>query len=185
MTNMIIRQIRPNPVPAPPGQIVPEAILRHFLAPDLEGGLDLSMMRPIRSGALSDRPAVAPPLTPPSIKTPPLAMPPLTPPHEGVCPSNEQTKATKNEHIQSDMAVDNRRKRLRCRHYKRVDLKSLNNNSSFEATLRNKSDGGARLEMSQTEFLPSRFTLTYKDGDGMESCLIVWRQSDAVGVAFV
>lgn len=53
---------------------------------------------------------------------------------------------------------------------------------SFDATIRNISEGGARLEFGDWPMLPDRFDLRWERA--RRSARVVWRNQMAVGVAF-
>ena len=55
--------------------------------------------------------------------------------------------------------------------------------STVSCTMRNVSDGGARLEVTSVLGIPEAFDLRL-DGHPSRSCLVVWRKSDAIGVEF-
>jgi hypothetical protein len=55
--------------------------------------------------------------------------------------------------------------------------------STFNCTMRNHSDAGARLEMNSTLGVPVAFDLKL-DGQPGRPCTLVWRKSDSMGVVF-
>ncbi len=55
--------------------------------------------------------------------------------------------------------------------------------STVSCTMRNVSDGGARLEVTSVLGIPEAFDLRL-DGHPSRSCLVVWRTANAIGVEF-
>jgi hypothetical protein len=55
--------------------------------------------------------------------------------------------------------------------------------STVSCTMRNFSDGGARLEVASVLGIPESFDLKL-DGHPSRSCMIVWRQANMIGVEF-
>ena len=55
--------------------------------------------------------------------------------------------------------------------------------STINCTLRNISDAGARLDVASVLGVPAYFDLKI-DGQPSRPCEVVWRSSDAIGIAF-
>jgi hypothetical protein len=55
--------------------------------------------------------------------------------------------------------------------------------STINCTMRNHSDGGARLEVASVLGIPDEFELRF-DGAVARASRIVWRKSDSVGIEF-
>jgi hypothetical protein len=55
--------------------------------------------------------------------------------------------------------------------------------STINCTMRNLSDGGARLEVASVLGIPSTFELRL-DGSSVRESRIVWRKLDALGIEF-
>jgi hypothetical protein len=58
-----------------------------------------------------------------------------------------------------------------------------NASSTINCTLRNISDSGARLDVASVLGVPPVFDLKL-EGQPSRSCEVVWRSSEAVGIAF-
>ena len=58
-----------------------------------------------------------------------------------------------------------------------------NASSTINCTLRNISDAGARLDVASVVGVPEVFDLKL-EGQPSRSCEVVWRSSDAIGIAF-
>jgi methyl-accepting chemotaxis protein len=59
------------------------------------------------------------------------------------------------------------------------------NGSIFFCTVRNISEGGARLEIGSTLPIPDEFTLTMEDGSASFRCKVRRRTMTTLGVEFV
>lgn len=57
--------------------------------------------------------------------------------------------------------------------------------SQTECLVRNLSEGGARLALSETVPVPGRFELVTKGRDAACTVEVVWRRGDALGVRFL
>ncbi len=77
-----------------------------------------------------------------------------------------------------------RRARSRSRSYKQVKILTEDNNSVFDATLKNVTAYGAALSVSLTEHLPDNFRLNFVYDDVTVPCQVRWRRIDSIGVAF-
>jgi hypothetical protein len=56
--------------------------------------------------------------------------------------------------------------------------------SVIDCTIREFSDGGARLVVENTVGIPNEFALAFQDGRPARRCRVVWRKGQALGVEF-
>lgn len=56
--------------------------------------------------------------------------------------------------------------------------------STFDCTVRNLSETGARVQVASLIGLPDSFSLLFDDGQRHE-CRIVWRKPEEIGVEFI
>jgi hypothetical protein len=54
---------------------------------------------------------------------------------------------------------------------------------AIDCTIRNRSDGGATLEVASPVGIPERFSLQIK-GETSRKCRTVWRRDKRIGIAF-
>lgn len=55
---------------------------------------------------------------------------------------------------------------------------------SLSCTIRDLSEGGARLVVENTMGIPSTFTLKLSDGSPSRSCAVKWKNATTLGVEF-
>jgi hypothetical protein len=55
---------------------------------------------------------------------------------------------------------------------------------SLSCTIRDLSEGGARLKVESVFGIPSTFTLTFTDGSPSRDCVVKWKNATALGVEF-
>jgi PilZ domain len=55
--------------------------------------------------------------------------------------------------------------------------------STMECTIRDLSDNGACVEVSNTRLIPSRFKLVLSSG-AIQACRVAWRTRNKIGVVF-
>ena len=57
--------------------------------------------------------------------------------------------------------------------------------SSFSCTIRDLSDGGAKLVVNSMVAIPSTFDLRFDDGSSPQHCSVQWTSGTAIGVRFM
>jgi hypothetical protein len=77
-----------------------------------------------------------------------------------------------------------RRKTQRNRTILSATVRELNKTSTWSCTVRNISDGGARIEIANSGWFQNNFNLEIVSRDMRMPVRVVWRRLDAVGVAF-
>jgi len=60
----------------------------------------------------------------------------------------------------------------------------FNNGWSIACTVRNVSEGGAKLHVENTLDIPSAFRLVLNDGSSPRECVVRWRNAVTLGVEF-
>lgn len=55
---------------------------------------------------------------------------------------------------------------------------------SLSCTIRDISEGGARLQLESVLGIPSEFTLNFDDGSPPRKCVVKWRKPTRLGVEF-
>ncbi len=73
--------------------------------------------------------------------------------------------------------------RVRC--FLRAKIVFNNRNSTFDCTVRNISDKGAKIELASAASVPARFELEVPQKNRVYNARILWRDSDAMGVEFI
>jgi hypothetical protein len=77
-----------------------------------------------------------------------------------------------------------RRKVQRHRTLKGGRIVFHDGHSSFSCTIRNLSEGGAKLQLESTMAVPPEFTLVFDDGSPSKRCVVRWRNPTSLGVEF-
>jgi c-di-GMP-binding flagellar brake protein YcgR len=80
---------------------------------------------------------------------------------------------------------EQRRRFFRRRMLKGARIAFNNGSSIFSCTIRDISEGGARLEIGNTLGIPDEFTLTMEDGSASFPCRVRRRTMTTLGVEFV
>ena len=78
--------------------------------------------------------------------------------------------------------IEDRRKTLRHKALKGARIVFNGGYSSFECTVRNLSERGARLDVGNVAGLPADFLLQFSDGRTPRECRVRWRNASAIGV---
>jgi two-component system cell cycle response regulator len=81
--------------------------------------------------------------------------------------------------------MDNKRGRSRQRVLKSGKIVFAGGSFSVDCTIRDLSDGGARLKVPTTVAIPDRFTLIDAHARTRWEATVVWRKGDQIGVRFV
>ena len=76
------------------------------------------------------------------------------------------------------------RSATRARAFLRAQIRFNNGMSTMDCLIRDLSDGGARLEISDSVAIPSSFDLYIRKRDETRRATVHWRTSDQIGVAF-
>ena len=84
----------------------------------------------------------------------------------------------------SPVGDENRRRALRARTLKGGKIIFSNGYSVFDCTIRNLSDSGALLTLSNPLGVPSHFDLAMGAAKPRRPCSIRWRTDKAIGVSF-
>lgn len=82
------------------------------------------------------------------------------------------------------MTEEDRRKVQRRRTLKGGHIVINEGRSTFDCTIRNFSEAGAKLVVTSSIGLPERFGLAMDDGRHF-SCAVVWRSETEIGVTFI
>ena len=77
-----------------------------------------------------------------------------------------------------------RRARSRSRSLKQVKILTFDNNSVFDATLKNVTAYGAALSLSAPERVPDSFKLNFVFDEITVPCKVKWRRPGSLGVTF-
>ncbi len=77
-----------------------------------------------------------------------------------------------------------RRARARTRSFKHAKILFNDDKSVYDAVLKNVTAYGATLTVALTESLPDLFNLHIVADEVTVPCVVKWRRSDSVGVAF-
>jgi len=80
---------------------------------------------------------------------------------------------------------DQRRRFFRRRMLKGARISFDKSSSIFSCTVRDISEGGARLEIGNTLGIPDEFTLTMEDGSASFQCVVRRRTMTTLGVEFL
>jgi len=80
--------------------------------------------------------------------------------------------------------MQERRKSARSRVIKSAKL-VVGTSSVVDCVVRNLTNTGARLEVTNTLSLPENLVLTFDGGRSMRSCRLVWRTVNETGVEFL
>jgi len=59
-----------------------------------------------------------------------------------------------------------------------------NGSSTIDCIIKNLSEGGARVQVENSMGIPTQFMLFLDDGGPAKSCVVKWRTTTALGVAF-
>lgn len=84
----------------------------------------------------------------------------------------------------SDSPAAERRSQARRRTFLGGLLRRRDRASTEDCTIRNLSDGGARLEVANAAWTPESFELAVNGRDMIWPARVVWRQGGAIGVRF-
>jgi hypothetical protein len=77
-----------------------------------------------------------------------------------------------------------RRKTPRQRTLLAGTVRELNKMSTWSCTVRNICEGGARLEVANTSWLPNQFDLEIASRDMRQPVRVIWRDFNLLGVVF-
>jgi hypothetical protein len=80
--------------------------------------------------------------------------------------------------------MEEKRKHPRHRTFLRGKVEFNNRASSLDCTIRDLSDGGARLELAETVAIPEHFELSVPAKGMRHAAYIKWRTKTHVGIAF-
>jgi hypothetical protein len=80
--------------------------------------------------------------------------------------------------------ADNRRRAQRVRALKQGKIVFNNGYGAFDCVIRNLSDRGAMLALSETATIPSHFELRLDAPRPVRQCVVRWRTHDRIGVEF-
>lgn len=80
--------------------------------------------------------------------------------------------------------TEERRKAVRHKTLKGARIVFNNGWASIVCTVRNISDGGAKLQVESVVDVPSTFTLVFDDGSPSRECYVRWTMSATPGVGF-
>ena len=78
-----------------------------------------------------------------------------------------------------------RRFGARCKAFKKTQVILPEQDSVFDAILRNLSRTGARLELPDVLHIPKEFRMRLVSEDIERNCKVVWRKPGAMGVVFL
>jgi hypothetical protein len=82
-----------------------------------------------------------------------------------------------------DPAAD-RRRAQRLRAFKQGKIVFNHGYGTFDCTIRNLSDRGAMLTLSETAGVPDHFELRLEAAHPVRHCVVRWRTAEHIGVAF-
>jgi hypothetical protein len=82
------------------------------------------------------------------------------------------------------MNAQKERSTARGRVFKGAKITFRRRTATIDCTVRDISDGGARLLLASVVGIPDSFELTIP-GEPVRQCRLVWRKSEQIGVAFV
>jgi hypothetical protein len=77
-----------------------------------------------------------------------------------------------------------RRQSPRFKTYKAAQVLFNGRWSTFDCLVRNLSDQGACLEIPSTSGIPVTFSMMFKPDKTEQTCSLIWRSKDHIGVAF-
>ncbi len=77
-----------------------------------------------------------------------------------------------------------RRQSPRFKTYKAAQVVFNGRWSTLDCLVRNLSDQGACLEISSTTGIPATFSMSFKVEKSEQTCSLIWRSKDHLGVAF-
>ena len=78
-----------------------------------------------------------------------------------------------------------RRFGARCRAFKKTQVILPDQDSVFDAVMRNLSRTGARLELPDVLHIPCEFRMRLVNEDIERDCKVIWRKPGAMGVVFL
>jgi hypothetical protein len=84
----------------------------------------------------------------------------------------------------SEISVPERRRVRRTRVLKGAKIIFGQRAPTADCLVRNLTNLGACLRVSDTVGIPARFELTFDDGRSCRACRVIWRHTDSVGVIF-
>ena len=84
----------------------------------------------------------------------------------------------------SGISAQERRRVQRTRVLKGAKIIFSRHALTVDCLVRNLTNLGACLRLSDTVGIPAHFELTFDDGRSARACRVIWRHTDSVGVIF-